>query len=128
MAPTPSTSGDPINLQALYADPDQLERLVHDAIEKEESIPANLQVKETIGKYYGLMKPSSVALEHEAAPLLKGFAENGCPVDCRENWSEERIVDAMPCYEAHTSPPTSMALLASFKRKPKKRFRMVLPE
>ena len=96
MAPTPSPSGDPINLQALYANPDQLERLVHDAIEKEESIPANLQVKETIGKYYGLMKPSrSVALEHEAPPLLKGFAENGCPVDCGENWSDERIVDAM---------------------------------
>ena len=72
-----------------------MERMVHEAVEKEESIPANLQVNETIGKYFGLMYPRGIALEHEAAPLLKGFADNGCPVDCGENWSDERVVDTM---------------------------------
>ena len=93
--PIPSTSKPPINLEALYADPEQMERMVHEAVEKEESIPANLQVKETIGKYFGLMYPRGLALEHEAAPLLKGFADNGCPVDCGENWTDERVVSAM---------------------------------
>ena len=90
-----ASTPDQIDLQALYADPDQLEQLVKEAIAKEDSIPDKLQVKETIGKYFGLMRPRGVALTHEAGTLLNGYAKNGCPVDCGDDWSEERIIDAI---------------------------------
>ena len=86
---------DPIDLQAIYADPEQLERIVQDAIDKEDTIPENLEVKEKIGKYYGLMRPRGIALRHEAGTLLNGYARSGCPVDCGDDWNEERITDAI---------------------------------
>ena len=55
-------------------------------------LPSNIPVKETIGKFLGLMKPNSLYQgTHEAIPLLNGFANEGCPVDCGPDWSRQQI-------------------------------------
>ena len=38
------------------------------------------------------MWPRSPALQHPAAPLLAGYAEHGCPVDCGPPWSSKHIL------------------------------------
>ena len=47
-------------------------------------IPTEILVKETIGKSrLGLMCPQlPYAVDRDAIPLLQGYADDGCPVDC----------------------------------------------
>jgi hypothetical protein len=64
-------------------------------IEKElkenSNLPNELPIKENIGKY-DLMFPRTYSQFHQATPLLYDYATNGCPVDCGENWSKEKII------------------------------------
>jgi len=46
-----------------------LKRIANDAIASEDSIPSDIPAKEVAGKF-GLMHPSSYALEHDAADML----------------------------------------------------------
>ena len=39
----------------------------------------------------GLMCPWMRALDHPAAPLLKEYASQGCPVDVGKNWTAEEL-------------------------------------
>ena len=56
-------------------------------------IPDEIPVKETIGKsLLVLMCPQiPYAKDHEAIPLLHGYAEDGCPVGCCEYWTRDHI-------------------------------------
>ena len=67
-----------------------LNNVIAAAIFAEETIPQDTPIKAGIGKY-GLMQPNSYAMSHEAIPMLKGYEENGCPVDCGDDWSRESI-------------------------------------
>ena len=71
-----------------------LQRLAKDAIESEASIPSDIPAKEVVGKF-GLMHPTSFALEHEAADMLLEWSEKGCPVDTGPNWSRNQIEEAI---------------------------------
>ena len=71
-----------------------IDNLIKLALSTEESIPLDIPVKNTIGKCR-LMYPTRYALNHEAAPLLLGYAKHGCPVDCGANWSKDHIIDAI---------------------------------
>ena len=71
-----------------------LNNVIATAINAEETFPADTPVKEMIGKY-GLMHPQTYSLQHDAIPILNGYANDGCPVDCGDNWSKERMVEAM---------------------------------
>ena len=52
-------------------------------------IPIEIPVKDTIGKsHLGLMCPQlPYAVGQDTIPLLQGYANDGCPVDCGEDWS-----------------------------------------
>jgi hypothetical protein len=65
------------------------------AIEKEECIPNDLPIKDSIGKYKGLMWPRTYATSHPAKTLLDEYAKIGCPVDCGEPWPLEHIKAAL---------------------------------
>ena len=56
-------------------------------------IPMEIPVKETIGKsVLGLMCPQiPYVTDHGAIPLLQGYAQDGCPVDCGKNWTREHM-------------------------------------
>ena len=43
----------------------------------------------------GLMCPRMRALDHPAAPLLKEYASQGCPVDVGRNWTAEELEAAV---------------------------------
>ena len=64
------------------------------AIKNTVTIPDDLPIKERIGKK-GLMWPRTFALNHPAAPLLESYARHGCPVDCGEHWTQDRIEAAI---------------------------------
>ena len=72
----------------------EINSLVRKALDAEETIPQELPIKTTIGKF-GLMFPTTFATTHAAAPLLNGYATDGCPVDCGADWSSTRIIDAI---------------------------------
>ena len=71
-----------------------LNRIANDAIGTEDSIPSDIPAKEVAGKF-GLMHPSSFALDHDAADMLLEWAENGCPVDTGPEWTREQIEEAI---------------------------------
>ena len=48
------------------------------------------------------MWPTGPALSHPATPLLKEYAQHGCPVDCGPDWTREQIEQALT-YGAHPS-------------------------
>ena len=94
--PPPSTtkSRSLDSLDHVIGTPTEINKLIKTTIENEESIPPDIPVKNTIGKF-GLMFPTGYALNHNAAPLLLGYAEHRCPVDCGTDWSHNCIVDAI---------------------------------
>ena len=53
----------------------------------DQTLSTKVPVKQTVGKsQLGLMCPQPpYATGHDAIPLLQGYAENGCPVDCGED-------------------------------------------
>ena len=59
----------------------------------DKGIPSEIPVKDTIGKsHLGLMCPQlPYAVGHDAIPLLQGYSNDGCPVDCGEDWLAEHI-------------------------------------
>lgn len=61
------------------------------------AIPTDIKnIKEDIGKTnIALMRPSGPALEHPASEMLLNYADNGCPVDCGENWTREHTEAAL---------------------------------
>jgi len=47
------------------------------------------------GKFMGFMCPRGPALDHPFAETLLSYAENGCRVDCGDNWSKQQIEEAV---------------------------------
>lgn len=66
---------------------------IQKAVEELEATPD--QVKQKIGKKIQLMKPRTYALQHPAAPMLDQWAEEGCPVDCGDDWTLDMIETAI---------------------------------
>ena len=64
--------------------PEEYDRYLINKLKKAEDLLNELLVKKTIGKLFlGLMQPQSeYATAHDDISLLKGYAENGCSVDC----------------------------------------------
>ena len=60
------------------------------AINTDQNIPSDVDVKSNIGKLK-LMDPQQLCMTHPAAPLLQSYANSGCPVDCGPNWSLDHI-------------------------------------
>ena len=78
----------------LAMDPMEYKAHQTEAIENEIAIPDGLHIKEKLGKQ-GLMWPRTHSLHHAAAPLLQGYATNGCPVNCGNPWTQEQIEAAL---------------------------------
>ena len=89
----------------------ELDDIMKTAIMDEECIPEDVPLKETIGKRKGLMWPRTYAMTHPAEKLLTGYATEGCPVDCGENWTEERIRE-MVMHGPHKSATSKEAIAA----------------
>ena len=85
----------------------EIEKATKNAITKEVSIPSDLPIKERIGKK-GLMWPRTYAVNHPAAPFLQTYALNGCPVDCGDQWTRDRIEAAIE-HGPHRSARTPAA-------------------
>ena len=41
------------------------------------------------------MNPRKQALDHEAAPMLSSFAQQGCPVHCGKDWERDQIIELL---------------------------------
>ena len=74
--------------------PAEYESYLAAKLQNNTSLENDVPTKQTIGKsQLGLMCPQlPYAINHEAIPLLQGYSENGCPVDCGTDWSREKIV------------------------------------
>ena len=59
-------------------------------LNNDQNFPSEVPIKEKIGKY-GLMWPQNHANDHDAFPLLNGYANDGCPVDCGKDWTIYQI-------------------------------------
>ena len=57
------------------------------------------------------MYPTGPALNHPAAPVLLQYAEDGCPVECGEDWTLERLDAAVAC-AAHPTAEDPVAAKA----------------
>ena len=65
------------------------------AIKNNDIFPANIPLKDDIGKL-GLMWPrGKIANAHPAAKLLHEYSDFGCPLDCGPNWSLEQILTSI---------------------------------
>jgi hypothetical protein len=71
--------------------PAELKSALNDELSKNDDLPEEIPVKNTIGKL-GLMWPQHYALHHEAIPLLTSYATSGCPVNCGPDWSLKQIL------------------------------------
>ena len=61
-----------------------------------------------------LMNPSGPAMNHPASNLLRSYADNGCPVDCGDDWTHDQILAALR-YGSHPTAkdPIARACLLS---------------
>ena len=69
-----------------------MDTLISSTLDKEETIPSDTPLRQAIGK---TMYPSSLAANHATTPLLKEWAQKGCPVDCGTDWSRSQIIAAL---------------------------------
>lgn len=69
---------------------EEQEKVVAQQLRDSDTIPEEVPVRKAIGKM-GLMFPRREALAHPAAPLLLSYANEGCPVDCGDDWTTEHI-------------------------------------
>eukprot|EP00957_Ditylum_brightwellii_P073364 5575778-Ditylum_brightwellii.AAC.1 len=65
--PNPKRTAPP---QPIALTPAELEWLIKQTIQQEETIPEEAGIKDVVGKYKGLMWPRMYATNHPAAPLL----------------------------------------------------------
>lgn len=61
------------------------------ALKMDANIPSDFPLQEEIGKL-PLMVPTSHTLEHPASNLLASYAAQGCPINCRKDWSLQQIL------------------------------------
>ena len=62
--------------------PAEMDTVIQETLDAEETLPAQAQIKEAIGK---TMYPTNFALTHPAAPMLQDWGRRGCPVNCGAN-------------------------------------------
>eukprot|EP00957_Ditylum_brightwellii_P041772 3163178-Ditylum_brightwellii.AAC.1 len=67
------------------ATPEQMSKLLEGSINREEYIPEEARIKETLSKYNGLMWPCTYSKGHPTEKLLTLYAKEGCPVNCGED-------------------------------------------
>ena len=82
------------NKKQSYSKPIISSKQLIESITSNNVIPSTIPVADDIGKL-GLMWPRGLAKSHEAAPLLNNFSDEGCPVDCGTNWTNEHIMAAL---------------------------------
>ena len=72
---------------------DEYDTYLKTKLRKSNTVPTEIPVRETKGKsLLGLMCPKPpYAKDHDSIPLLKGYALDGCPVDCEYDWTQEHI-------------------------------------
>ena len=72
---------------------EEYEKYLFGKCAENDNIPTEIPVKTTIGKtLLGLLCPQlTYAVDHDAIPLLQGYAQDVCPVDCGKYWSREHI-------------------------------------
>jgi len=58
--------------------------------------------------YIGCMHPNATTTHHPAHPILEEYMIHGCPMDCREPWSQEHLEAAVRCGN-HPSANTTKA-------------------
>ena len=66
--------------------------LITTTLDKEETIPPDTPLRHAIGK---TMYPNCTAAHHATTPMLKEWAQHGCPVDCGKDWDRDQIVAAL---------------------------------
>jgi hypothetical protein len=69
---------------------DEASKNITHHLNNNENFPSEIPIQKTIGKLK-LMNPNKYALKHPAAPLLKEYADDGCPVNCGPDWSKDKI-------------------------------------
>ena len=98
-APTPrqrlEVTPAPAPAPKLAMSPAEYDEHLAQKLKNDTCISSELPAKELIGKslQLGLMKPQPpYATTHDAIPLLDGYANDGCPVDCGDDWTKEHII------------------------------------
>ena len=94
--PLPTAIPKPMSEIPISATPKILQHLIVDNLAKSNTIPDDLPIKSTIGKYK-LMNPQGnfCPNTHPAIPLLRSYATKGCPTDCGPPWTKEHIIAAI---------------------------------
>ena len=87
---------------------EEVEWKIKTTLDSSLDFPAETPVRKSIGKL-GLMWPSGYALNHDAAPLLSAYSEQGCPVDCGPDWSRDQI-EILLKRGPHTSAKSKKAM------------------
>ena len=99
---TPSSSHRTKQYKELFLTPDphaltpeQQAATIQAAFHNDDTLPKEEVLASAIGKVTPsrakVMDPQKLALSHPAGPLLKYYADQGCPVDCGKDWSREHI-------------------------------------
>ena len=91
---TPTIPPKPPVTTLVTPTPEELATHHKHCIATDECIPSIGLFKKTIGKKC-LMWPRLYALAYPTAPLLMGYAVDGCPIDCGLPWLSEHILLAI---------------------------------
>ena len=72
--------------------PKEQDDYIKKELQNDDNFPTDLpEIKDNIGKSH-LMNPRTYAEFHQATPLLKAYADKGCPVECGPDWTREKIL------------------------------------
>lgn len=92
--------------------PEEQYKAIKQAFYMQDTIPEHDELLEAIGKSAPkVMDPQERAMWHDAAQLLQHYADNGCPVDCGEDWTQEEI-EALLQRGPHVSAKSKEAIAA----------------
>jgi hypothetical protein len=90
-SPLPITKPTTDEKTLLAMTPSQQRDFLNKKIDQSEIFPNEIPIKPTIGKC-DLMFPRTYSEFHNATPLLAAYAIEGCPAQCGEDWSLEKIL------------------------------------
>ena len=96
--------------------PEDIDSEITQTLDKEESFPNNIPIKENIGKTMFLR---TFAKTHKAASMINAWGHQDCLVDCGKDWSVEHTKAAL-CRGLHKSakaPEAIQALIAETTEK-----------
>ena len=95
LTPCSAPTSIPKSTLPLKAEPATLDAVIQDSIGSSPSIPEDIPIRPQIGKHKLMDPQGPFALDHPAIPLLRDYADNGCPADCGPAWTREHVITVL---------------------------------